>query len=60
MTVQKGFRSLLSQLINTKVRCLLLFQWFYDVELCMDMNTRYNNTNRLFPLPPGEGQGEGV
>ena len=36
-----------------------LFQWFYDVELCMDMNTSCNNTNRLFPLPSGEGQGEG-
>jgi hypothetical protein len=67
---------LLSHLINTNVRCLLLFQWFYDVELCMDMNTSYNNTNRLSPLgfgilrrttayilvgvPQGEGQGEGV
>ena len=46
------------------------------VELCMDMNTSYNNTNRLFPLgfgilrrttayilvgvPQGEGQGDGV
>ena len=36
-----------------------LFQWFYDVELCMDMNASYNITNRLFPLPAGEGQGEG-
>jgi hypothetical protein len=26
----------------------------------MDMNISYNNTNRSFPLPPGEGQGEGV
>ena len=26
----------------------------------MDMNTRYNSTERTFPLPPGEGQGEGV
>ena len=51
---------LLSYLIDTNVRCMRLFQWFYDVELCMDMNSSYNNTNRLFPLPPGEGQGEGV
>jgi hypothetical protein len=66
---------LLSHLINTNVRCMLLFQWFYYVELCMDMNTRYNNTNRLFPLGfgilrrttayilvgvlQGEGQGKG-
>ena len=55
-----GSQSLLSHLINTNVRCMRLFQWFYDVELCMDMNTSYNNTNRLSPLPPGEGQGEGV
>jgi hypothetical protein len=46
-----GSDSLLSHLINTNVRCMLLFQWFYDVELCMDMNTSYNNTNRLFPTP---------
>ena len=26
----------------------------------MDINTRYNNTERTSPLPPGEGQGEGV
>ncbi len=44
------YNSLLSHLINTNVRCMPLFQWFYDVELCMDMNTSYNNTNRLFPL----------
>jgi len=50
---------LLSHLIDTNVRCLRLFHWFHAVELCMDMNTSYNNTNRFSPLPPGEGQGEG-
>jgi len=34
-----------------------LFQWFYAVELCMDINTSYDNTNRLFPLPQGRLQG---
>ena len=50
-----GSEPLLSRLINTNVRCMRLFQWFYDVELCMDMNTSYNNTNRLFPLPNSLG-----
>jgi hypothetical protein len=36
------------------------FSGFYDVELCMDMNTSYNHAERIFPLPQGEGQGEGV
>ena len=60
-----GSDSLLSHLINTNVRCMRLFQWFYDVELCMDMNTSYSNTIRLFPaprfaLPNPLPEGEGV
>jgi len=61
-SIQKsmGSHSLLSRLMNTNVGYMQLFQWFCDVELSMSMNTSYNNTNRLFPLPQGEGQGEGV